>query len=194
MWRLFCRNRRQAIWYNGADLAGDGGLTTFAGTQADTMEDFEQRLRSAIDMLYERDAFLLNRKNNLNERSVSFRFAMYLAEQFPEWGVDCEYNRMVRPNGEYTEGDYWAKTVNIEYEGHIGSEDDEAKTVYPDIIIHQRGTRDNLAIIEIKMQWKNSKKDFDFKKLQAYKSDLQYEYCVYIEFTQERNSLKIQFV
>ncbi len=145
-------------------------------------------------MLYEYDSFLLNMQNNLNERSVSFRFAMHLAKLFPEWDVDCEYNRMIRPNGEYTGHDYWAKAVNIEYKGHISAEDDEAKTVYPDIIIHHRGTKDNLAIIEIKMQWKNSKKDFDFKKLQAYKSDLNYEYCVYIELAKEHDKLKIQFV
>ena len=28
-----------------------------------------------------------------NERSITFRFAMYLQQCFPGWTVDCEYNR-----------------------------------------------------------------------------------------------------
>ena len=28
-----------------------------------------------------------------NERSITFRFAMYLQRHFPDWTVDCEYNR-----------------------------------------------------------------------------------------------------
>ena len=28
-----------------------------------------------------------------NKRSIIFRFAMYLQPQFPDWTVDCEFNR-----------------------------------------------------------------------------------------------------
>ena len=37
----------------------------------------------------------------------------------------------------------------------------EASAVYPDVIVHKRNTTDNLLEIEMKMQWKNSKKEFD---------------------------------
>ncbi len=88
---------------------------------------------------------------------------------------------MVDHTGHFTEGDYWVKTINIQVEEAISGEDTEAKTVFPDIIIHKRKTTINLAIIEVKLRWKNKRKSFDYRKLKAYKADLKYLHAYYLE-------------
>lgn len=146
------------------------------------MDDAQFRilLDKGIKELYTKDKVLLDSKYNINERTITHRLALHLTSCFSDYDVDCEYNRMAGKNGFFTEGDYWAKTVNLSDEPIPGDEQ-EAKTVFPDIIIHKRKRPTNLAIIEVKMQWKNRKKDFDKKKLRAYKADLKYNYAVFLE-------------
>ena len=60
------------------------------------------------------------------------------------------------------------------------------KTVIPDIIVHHRGLSDNnnLLAIEIKTS-KNSNQDkdnFDYRKLMAFKSELKYNYILFVKF------------
>lgn len=71
-------------------------------------------------------------------------------------------------------------------------EDDEGTTVCPDIIIHKRNQPINLAVIEVKMKWKNSRKNFDYKKLDAYKNDLKYEFTVYLELDEIKYSAEFR--
>jgi hypothetical protein len=55
----------------------------------------QDRVLRAIELaqqqLWDRDRSLLHL--DAHERSICFRLAVYLAEQFPEFDVDCEYNR-----------------------------------------------------------------------------------------------------
>lgn len=151
-------------------------------------------IEEMLNILYEKDDFLLNRKNNLTERSITHRMGMYLQDLFPDLEVDCEYNRMGKMgNGEiyYTEGDYFAKTVCLS-EGSVSDEDDNGSRVFPDIIVHKRGTAINLIIIEVKVEWKNSKAEHDIKKLTAYKNDLKYTHAFYIELTEKRQKVKVR--
>lgn len=153
-------------------------------------------IEKMLNILYEKDKFLLNKKNNLNERSITYRMGMYLQALFPEFHVDCEYNRMGKmANGEiyYTEGDYFAKTVSLS-EGFVSDEDDNGSRVFPDIIVHIRGTAKSLIIIEVKMEWKNDKEEHDMKKLNAYKKDLKYKHAFYIELTEERENVKVEVI
>lgn len=60
------------------------------------------------------------------------------------------------------------------------------RTIYPDIIVHKRGKKDNLLIIEIKKSTSNEK-EFDHAKLECYTdqslpTSLRYKYGLYIEF------------
>jgi hypothetical protein len=157
-----------------------------------TNQEFDEKLRTAINRLYEVDHELLAESYNINERTVTHRLAFHLNPKFSNFHVDCEYNRMIDPNGDITEGDYFAKTLNLVREDQPSAEDEEAKTVFPDVIIHKRKTRENLAVIEVKMKWKNAKKAFDFQKLKAYKKDLNYTFAVYLEF--DEKSYKIEFI
>lgn len=153
-----------------------------------TEKDFLEKLKEGISRFYEsKDSLLLNRILNINERSVTHKLAMFLTPLFSNYDVDCEYNRMIDHGGTRMEGDLFVKKLGL---GPITTtgEDDEGTTVYPDIIVHQRNQPVNLAVIEVKMQWKSNRKEFDYEKLNAYKRDLKYDYAVYLELA-EKNYL-----
>ena len=79
-------------------------------------EDVKRRVIAAICALYRHDRELLD--VDANERSITHKLAEHLQREFPGWHVDCEYNRVGREPRRL-----------------------EAKTVFPDIIVHRRGNR-----------------------------------------------------
>jgi hypothetical protein len=119
---------------------------------------------------------------DVNERSITHKFAEHLKSQFPTWHIDCEYNRDgIDP-----------KKVQIESRT-ISSDDDKAETVYPDIIVHERGKTNNLLAIEAKKDKESSDRETldaierDKNKLIAYKKDLRYEFGLFLMFKTGRN-------
>ena len=137
--------------------------------------------------------FILNEwfilKNDLNERTVSHKLAEYFQSYFRDYNVDCEYNRMPREDKNWDE-EYITKRlflpIDIEYKK---INDTKGKTVYPDVIIHKRGINsENFLAIEFKKKKNNRDKDFDFKKLKAFTTQLGYKWGVYLEFDEERIS------
>ena len=120
---------------------------------------------AAIDDFHAGDRHLL--EFDLNERTISHRFALHLQQRFPGWDVDCEYNRHMDK----------AKTLQLPEDG-ISWEDSEAKTVFPDIIVHKRGPGPNLLVIEMKKTGLSPA--FDYQKLEAYKSQVGYTYACLI--------------
>jgi hypothetical protein len=129
---------------------------------ADTLD----HLRAAIRQVEARDAYLLCQ--GLNERTISHRLALYLTSEFPEWDVDCEYNRS---GGQ-------PKTLRLPA-GRVSWEDTNAKTVFPDIIVHRRGL-DGPNLLVIKMKKSGLPAGFDHQKLKAYKSGHKYQYAVFV--------------
>jgi hypothetical protein len=140
------------------------------------LEEIKEKVNIAIDILFKNDSFLL--ENDVNERSISHKLAEYLQILFPKWHVDCEYNRM---KSRKMDKKYITKTLNLPIT-NLRSEDTDAKTVYPDIVVHKRGTDSNLLAIEIKKKSNNASKDFDYKKLKAFTSQLRYTFGLFIEF------------
>ena len=130
-------------------------------------EEVKKHVDKALKRFLKKELFLL--RNNLNERTISHKLAEYLQEEFPDWNVDCEYNKKfekikkLRP-----------KTIR--------SDDDDAKTVYPDIIIHHRNTDDNLLIIEIKKNASKSDKENDIDKIKGFIEEYKYSYGLFIDF------------
>ena len=89
------------------------------------------------DFLHEDETLLCF---NVNERSITHKFAEHLQRHFEDLKVDCEYNR----DGYDVKRLHW---------GHETTRKDctHAKTVYPDIIVHKRGyDRSNMLVIEAK--------------------------------------------
>ena len=113
-----------------------------------------------------------------NERSITFRFAMYLQCHFPDWTVDCEYNR---------------DGIEPKRLGHLelypDSEDDEAKTVFPDVIVHRRGTRNNYLVLEFKKSTSRVDRQIDLRKLRGYKQQLGYEHALFVEVGTEGRAI-----
>lgn len=128
-----------------------------------------KKVLAAVEKLLEQDAFLL--EHNVNERSISHRLAIYLQEQFDELHVDCEYNR----------GGHEAKTLTS-IAGQNGDDSTDGSRVYPDIIVHRRGSGDNELVIEIKKTTSSQTYDKDRQKLRAYRHELKYKNSLFIEF------------
>ena len=151
-------------------------------------------INQMLDKLYERDSFLLQKKLNITERAITHRMGMHLQQILTDkYDVDCEYNRMGKKefgDVSYTDGDYFVKTVCLS-DGTVPDDDDNGSRVFPDIIVHNRGTANNYIIIEVKIDWKSAKIKHDLKKLKAYKADLKYEQAFYIQLTEERKNVQI---
>lgn len=129
-------------------------------------KDVEERLNKALNHLLAKDGLLLI--DNVNERSISHKLAEYLQAEFPEWNVDCEYNRNMDK----------VKKVIKEY---VSNDNLDAKTVYPDIIIHHRNTSNNLLIIEIKKNATKLEEEDDTRKIKGFIKTLHYKYGVFID-------------
>jgi hypothetical protein len=141
-----------------------------------TFDEINQKVNVAIGVLLKNDIDLL--KNDVHERSITHKLAEYLQIQFPDWNVDCEYNR---------KGD---ATKTIIDNKKICAEHERQYRVFPDIIIHKRKTEDNLLVIEVKKNSSDKKKECDELKLIEFTKkgkEYHYDYGLFIEFY---NSLK----
>jgi hypothetical protein len=69
------------------------------------------------------------------------------------------------------------------------TDDTDAQTIYPDIIVHHRGKgNENLLVIEAKKSSSRLGTDRDKEKLEAFGQQLGYEYCVLVTFDRDRAS------
>jgi hypothetical protein len=112
-----------------------------------------------------------------NERSMTHRFAIQIERLFRGYAVDCEYNRDGRDPKRL---ESFRRTVR--------SDDTGGVTVYPDVIVHRRGTPDNFVVIEAKTSasqepcLRPARCHCDRCKLRAYKSDLRYAHAFFVLF------------
>ncbi len=111
-------------------------------------------LQTALDVFYRRDKRLV--KIGGSERTCAARIAGYLQHILDVYGydndlfVDCEYGKATDESG-------------AELRKHLDSNGAYADTaamqqdrVFPDIIVHNRGTHaNNLLVIELKGYWHN---------------------------------------
>ena len=135
-------------------------------------EEIEARVLCALSILFERDHYLLG---VVNERSITHRLGIYLQELFPLWDVDCEYNRIYEAKKSLK---YLYRDDPPDEEPH---EDTKGKTVFPDIIVHERGTDCNLLVIEVKKTNSNVDDAVDIRKLCAFKEELGYSHALFLK-------------
>ncbi len=140
-------------------------------------ELLEKLIKKSLDDLYQNDQDLLKRK--VAERDLTGLFAHYFRNNMKdtaiaEYNVDCEYNR----------DGYGMKKI-------------DGTLVYPDFILHKRGTNEsNLLIIEFKTWWNSDNRE-DIEKLKAMMSEwyrYQYQYGYSIILNQERDSVTVTCV
>ena len=150
-----------------------------------TQENIQKKLYTALNQLSKNDLWLL--RKNLNERTIAHKLAEYLQQIFPDYHVDCEYNRDV----EQSSG---LKKITILKERYEAIKDKVVDglsidvSVFPDIIIHRRGTNKfNLLVVELKKS-KNTDsvaRAFDIEKLHSFTDQsetntLKYEFGVFL--------------
>lgn len=160
-------------------------------------EEIEKNVEQAVKLLLDKDNWLL--KKDLSERSISHKLAEYLQPLFKDYNVDCEYNGDIDREipGEKELGRKRMTSLrqdlmqyNLLTEREIATETEKElieRLVYPDIIIHKRGTnKHNLCIIEVKKSTSQVSFHYDQIKLKAYTTNsygnLNYQVGYFIKF------------
>ena len=108
---------------------------------------------TALQEFYARETFLFEK--DLGERTLTHRLAVYLEKQFSGWEVDCDYNRL----GE--------RRLRLPHGTIVSTDDELGKSVYPDIVVHQREIPNNLLAIEVRKTSNHQPPEHDRHKLQA---------------------------
>jgi hypothetical protein len=108
---------------------------------------------AALHEFYARETFLFEK--DLGERTLTHRLAVHLEKQFSDWDVDCEYNRL----GE--------RTLRLPHGTIVSTDDALGKSVYPDIVVHQRDIPNNLLAIEVRKASNHQPVEHDHQKLRA---------------------------
>lgn len=108
---------------------------------------------TALEEFYAQETFLLER--DLGERTLTHRLAVYVERQFSGWQVDCNYDRL----GE--------RTLRLPRGSSSSTDDHLGKSIYPDIVVHQRDIPNNLLAIELRKDSNHQPLEHDQRKLQA---------------------------
>jgi len=108
---------------------------------------------AALQEFYARETFVLEK--DLGERTLTHRLAVHVEKAFPGWEVDCDYDRL---------GD---RTLRLPHGTIISTDDHFGKSVYPDIVVHQRDIPNNLLAIEVRKASNHQPPEHDQHKLRA---------------------------
>ena len=108
---------------------------------------------SALHAFYAAETFLLAR--DVGERALTHRLAVQLVTQFPGWQVDCEFDRL---------GD---RTTRLPRGSIVSTDDHLGKSIYPDIVVHQRAIPNNLLAVEVRKSTNHQAVEHDQHKLRA---------------------------
>src|SRR6202140_1741261 len=111
------------------------------------------KVAAALREFYAHESFLF--EHDLGERALTHRLAVYLEPQFPGWQVDCDYARLGEP------------TLRLPHGTIVSTDDHLAKSIYPDIVVHQRAIPNNLLAIEVRKAINHQPVEHDRRKLVA---------------------------
>lgn len=150
-------------------------------------EEIKKKVLDSINELYFKDYYIID--NDVNERSITHKLAIYLQNQFTDYDIDCEYNRNMKSPKEI-----------------VFIETSKKGKVFPDIIVHKRGEdSNNLIVFEIK-KCKNDNvtdryletKKHDIEKLKGYVNNndevsLNYKYGFFLEIHKNFFNIEIYF-
>lgn len=111
------------------------------------------KLVAALCAFYAQERFLLEK--DAGERALTHRLAVHLERQYPGWQVDCDYNRL----GE--------RTLRLPHGTIVSTDDTLGRSIYPDIVVHQREIPNNLLAIEVRKASDHRSLEHDQHKLKA---------------------------
>lgn len=137
-----------------------------------TEAEIREKLERSAQKLVAIDAHLL--ENDLSERCIASRLAMYLQQEFPELCVDVEYNRI----GAHP------KVMRLpeecaNYMSHNGE-----PLVVPDVIVHRRGPDGpNILVLELKKTTNTNRnaRACDHMRVRAFREQLGYAHAALVE-------------
>jgi hypothetical protein len=108
---------------------------------------------AALSEFYAHEIFLLDK--DVGERALTHRLAVHIEQQFAGWQVDCDYDRL----GE--------RTLRLPHGTIVSTDDHLGKSIYPDIVVHQREIPNNLLTVEVRKTANHQPLAHDQHKLQA---------------------------
>jgi hypothetical protein len=108
---------------------------------------------AALKEFYVREAFLF--EHDLGERTLTHRLAVQLEKQFPDFDVDCDFDRLGQ------------RTLQLPHGSIVSTDDHLGKSIYPDIVVHQRKVPNNLLAIEVRKTGNHQPVEHDRHKLRA---------------------------
>ncbi len=149
------------------------------GVKDESEKTVREKIERALKKLLKFDSQLLS--FDVNERSITHRLAIYLEDEFPEYHVDCEYNRDVKDPKRINK---IKEKANMTENPNDPIADTNAVSVYPDIIVHRRGKNDNFLVIEVKKtknRNQSEEEEKDKAKLRAYIEIFKYVYAFFIK-------------
>jgi hypothetical protein len=111
------------------------------------------KLVGAVREFYAREVHLLEK--DLGERTLTHRLAVQVEKHFPGWEVDCDYNRL----GE--------RTLRLPRGSIVSTDDEIGKSVFPDIVVHQREIPNNLLAVEVRKATNHQPPEHDQHKLRG---------------------------
>lgn len=132
-----------------------------------TRQEATELVDAAVDRLVAEQPELLDL--DVSERALSHHLAIYLAEFLPAGlQVDVEYNR------------HGACPKRLNLPPREASDRElPATTVFPDIVIHRRGSDDsNLVVLELKKP--QGSLEYDRRKLRAFRRELGYAHAAHV--------------
>lgn len=161
-----------------------------------TQDNLENCIRQALDLLYQRDQYLIfhgehpesrKRTSHVSERGIVFRFGIYFECLFnrfisTSFNIDTEYNRDRDAIKAYTSSEEPTRKQSMRRQYR-----------YPDLIVHQRGNGRNLLFLEFKPWW-SPNQEADKTKVQQLKDSCQYTFGATILITKERKDCEITFI
>jgi len=141
-------------------------------------------VNKALDDLYNNDSYLIEK--NVHERSLVFRFGLYFnknlekSQKFSKLDLDIEYNRDLVSSTN--------KDPKRTKEHHNG--------ICPDLILHTRGTRNNILVLEFKTHWSDENSaDLDkLKELTSPNQQYHYQLGISIVFGKKRDDCDFVYV
>ena len=131
------------------------------------MVNIREKAETVISRFLDEESQLLI--NNSSEQAITHRLAVLLESEFPEWDVDCEYNR----DQNTVKRLMYAISPNLAV---------EERNVVPDVIVHKRMTSNNLLVIEVKKSTNPEPDERDIAKLNAFKEQLGYQEALFVRF------------
>src|SRR6516165_2679141 len=132
------------------------------------------KLVSALREFYAHETFLLEK--DVGERALTHRLAVHIEKQFSGWEVDCDYDRL---------GD---RTMLLPHGTIVSTDDHLGKSIYPDIVVHQRDIPNNLLAVEVRKASNHQPLEHDQQKLRALTDPhLWFAYGIGMILTLEKN-------